>query len=120
MKEPAALQPKWPEGLEQGVLYEFPCDDKGMNGKCMMRVFVANDGDVHLSAFEQMEPRVKDHDGTVLGPIYNNFPSVRCRTGAGGGQHRRTRQALLWLADAIRRDNEELANKYGKPKIEGV
>jgi hypothetical protein len=36
---------------------------------------------------------------------------VRCRTGIGGGRHSRTRQALLWLAMAIKLDNEELGIK---------
>jgi hypothetical protein len=111
MKEPAAFKPTWPEGLEQGKIYKFLCDDKGVEGTCWISVLVANDGDVHLTATERMEKRCVDHDGTEYPAIYSNFPSIRCRTGLGGGQHSRTRQALLWLADAIRRDNEELKSK---------
>lgn len=118
-KEPAVFKPTWPEGLVQGESYEFPCDDNGADGACYFRVMVANDGDVHLMATEQLERRVKDSaTGETLGPIYHSFPSVRCRTHGGGGQHPRTRQALLWLADAIRRDNEELANRYSTPVTE--
>ena len=113
-REPEVFRSKWPEGIKEGEHYEFLCDDKGADGKCWFRVFVANDGDVHLCASEQMEPRTKDVNGSELDAIYSYFPSIRCRTGAGGGRHRRTRQALLWLADAIRRDNEELAKLYGQ------
>ena len=44
------------------------------------------------------------------------FPSVRIRTLAGGGRNTRTRQALLWLADAIRRDSEQAARAAGGEK----
>ena len=109
MAEPEVFKPKWPEGLEMGKSYRFLCDDKGRDGSCFIAVHVANDGDVHLMASERMEKESVDRlTGEKLRAIYDSFPSVRCRTGIGGGRHARTRQALLWLADAIRRDNEEL------------
>ena len=108
MSEPKVFKPEWPAGLEMGKSYKFLCDDKGRDGSCFISLHVANDGDVHLMASEQMEKSCVDGLGKPLRAIYNNFPSVRCRTGIGGGRHARTRQALLWLADAIRRDNEEL------------
>lgn len=97
-KEPSAFKPHWPEGVQQNTLYEVLCDDKGRNGTVWMRVLVANDGDVHVSMFDQEDP-ARDEP--------SQFPSIRVRTVAGGGRNARTRQALLWLADAIRRDNEE-------------
>jgi hypothetical protein len=106
------LRPHWPEGLEQGKFYEFRCDDDGRDGDAFFRVLVANDGDVHLCASKLIEPGFTDKvSGERLPSIYDNFPSVRCRTGIGGGRHSRTRQALLWLAMAIKLDNEELGIK---------
>lgn len=108
-KEPDAFRPHWPNGLEQGKFYQFNCDDDGRDGNAFIRVFVANDGDVHLCASKRIEKGETDRvTGERLPAIYDNFPSVRCRTCGGGGQHRRTRQALLWLARAIQLDNEEL------------
>lgn len=99
----------WPEGLKQGELYQFNCDDDGRDGKAFFRVLIANDGDVHLCASKLAEPMAVDPvTGELLRAIYEPFPSVRCRTGIGGGGHQRTRQALLWLALAIKLDNEEL------------
>lgn len=99
--EELVFKPKWPPALEQNVFYELPCDDKGRDGGAWLRVMVANDGDVHVSMQDWEEFGT---DGTQPSP----FPSIRCRTHAGGGKHLRTRQALLWLAEAIRLDNEEL------------
>lgn len=93
--------PHWPEHLKAGTHYEFPCDDKGRDGGSFLRVFVANDGDAHV-AMQDWE------DIKTPGSSPSPFPSVRCRTLAGGGRFRRTRQALLWLAEAIRQDREEL------------
>jgi hypothetical protein len=92
---------KWPDGLEQNVHYEFPCDDKGRDGGCWLRVVVANDGDAHVSMQEWEDIR---EPGTKPNPI----PSVRCRSFAGGGRFLRTRQALLMLANAIRLDRADL------------
>lgn len=92
------FKPHWPEGLEQNHGYEFRCDDKGRNGGTWLRVIVANDGDVHVV--------MQDWEDFPEGsPDF--MPSVRCRTEFGGGRHSRTHQALLWLAQAIRLDNEE-------------
>ena len=103
------LRPHWPEGLEQGKLYEFRCDDDGRDGHAFFRVLVADDGDVHLCASKLKEPAFTDKvSGENYPSLYDNFPSVRCRTRIGGGRHSRTRQALLWLALAIKLDNEEL------------
>lgn len=93
--------PHWPEGLEMLRHYEFPCDDKGRDGGCWLRVMVAGDGDVHVSMQEWEDIR-------EAGSTPNPFPSVRCRAYHGGGRFTRTRQALLLLADAIRRDREAL------------
>ncbi len=98
-KEPAAFRPTWPNGLNENTAYTVLCDDKGHNGDVWLRVFIARDGDCHVSCYERES--VDDCASTL--------PSVRVRTGIGGGCNRRTRQALLWLADAIRRDNEENA-----------
>lgn len=107
-KEPSVFKPHWPEGLEQGRFYQFNCDDDGRDGEAFFRVLVAEDGDVHLCASKLIERGFTDKvSGEKLRSIYHNFPSVRCRTGIGGGRHSRTRQALLWLAKAIQLDNEE-------------
>lgn len=47
-----------------------------------------------------------DGDAWVLQPPPNS-PDFRFRTHAGGGQSPRVRNALLVLAEAIRRDNED-------------
>lgn len=91
----------WPDGLEARTFYEFPCDDKGAGGGSWLRVMIAGDGDVHVSMQDWEDIKT---EGTKPSP----FPSVRCRSLAGGGRHSRTRKALLWLAQAIRLDSEEL------------
>ena len=61
---------------------------------------VDEQGDVYvaMSAFHGQERTTEN---------LNPFPSIRIRTYAGGGQHARTRQALLWLAKAIELDNAD-------------
>ena len=104
-KEPQAFKPHWPEGLQSRTFYEIPCDDDGHLLKSTMKVMIAEDGDVHVSMQrfmddpKQLPPDLKPHE--TMDP----FPSVRIRTLAGGGRNTRTRQALLWLAEAIRLDN---------------
>lgn len=104
--EKIVMKPHWPSGLDSLTHYEFACDDKGRDGGCWLRVMVAGDGDVHVSMQDWEDIR---EPGSKPSP----FPSVRCRTGIGGGRHWRTRQALLWLARAIQLDNEEI-NGSGK------
>lgn len=105
----SVFRANWPEGLEQGRLYQFNCDDDGRDGEAFFRVLVADDGDVHLCASKLIEPGFTDKvTGERLPSLYAPVPSVRCRTGVGGGRHARTRQALLWLALAIKLDNAEL------------
>lgn len=107
--EDQVFRPHFPQSLKQGNFYQFNCDDDGRDGTAFIRVFIAEDGDVHLCASKQLERSFVDRvSGERLPNIYASFPSVRCRTGIGGGRHRRTRQALLWLARAIQLDNEEL------------
>lgn len=103
MTEPSVFKPKWPDGLESRVFYEIPCDDKGRKGTSWLRVMIAEDGDAHVS--------MQDWEDCPEGSP-NPFPTIRIRTGPGGGRNYRTRQALLWLADAIRRDLED--RKSGK------
>ena len=98
-REPSAFKPCWPEGLEPRKHYEVPCDDKGRNGGSWLRVYIDDQGDVFLS--------MQDWEDIPDGRPSPN-PSMRIRTYFGGGRHQRTRQALLWLADAIRRDTDEL------------
>jgi hypothetical protein len=92
------FKPYWPPNLKTHEFYEVACDDKGRNEMSWLRVLIAPDGDVHVSMqewedFPQGQP--------------DPFPSVRIRTFGGGGRNQRTRQALLWLAEAIRLDNLE-------------
>jgi hypothetical protein len=91
---------RWPPGIESGVHYEVPCDDKGRDGGCWLRVYIAEDGDAHVSMMDWED--IKE-EGTEPSP----FPSIRVRTYAGGGRHYRTRQALLNLAEAIMLDKKE-------------
>ena len=99
-KEPYAFRHKWPEGLKDGEVYRIKCDDDGRLCDSTFTVLVAEDGDVHLGMWSY-------HDRERTGANLNPFPHVRVRTRIGGGRNWRTRQALPWLADAIRRDNEE-------------
>lgn len=96
--EHKVFKPEWPEGLEQNETYRVLCDDKGRNGGSWLSLVVAVDGDVHVSMqdWEEMPEEAP-----------SPFPSIRVRTHIGGGRNGRTRQALLWLAEAIRQDNEE-------------
>lgn len=100
-KEPSAFKENWPEGVEIGEFYKIACDDKGRDGGSWMTVFIAEDGDVHIGMQEWEE--IKSDPMSRPNP----HPSIRIRTLCGGGRNSRTRQALLWLADAIRRDNAE-------------
>lgn len=101
-RQEVVFQPHWPHGLEQGVCFELPCDDKGCNGKSFLRVMIAPDGDAHL-----MMQDWEDYPEGQPSPL----PTLRNRTFAGGGRHNRTHQALLWLAQAIRLDNEEIKGR---------
>lgn len=106
--EATVFRPHWPEGLKEGTFYQFNCDDDGRGGDAFIRVVIASDGDVHLCASKLADRGFVDPvTGERKPPLYDSFPSVRCRTGIGGGRHQRTRQALLWLARAIQLDNEE-------------
>ena len=98
MNEPEALQPQWPEGLETNTQYMVLCDDKGRNGGSWLKVVISCDGDTHVI--------MQDWENIPEGRP-DPTPTIRIRSLEGGGQSLRTRQALLWLADAIRRDNEE-------------
>jgi hypothetical protein len=80
-----------------------PCDDKGRTGASWLQVMVAEDGDVHVS----MQDWERFPEGRP-----NPLPSVRIRSSYGGGRNQRTRQALLWLAQAIRLDAEEQGRPY--------
>src|ERR1035437_8258556 len=93
--EPAVFKPNWPEELKGETSYRIPCDVKGRKGGSWLQVYVASDGDVHVS--------MQDWEDMPEGSP-TPFPSVRIRTLIGGGRHVRTRQGLLWLADGIRRD----------------
>lgn len=98
MAEPAAFRAHWPAGLETCTHYEVLCDDKGRKGGSYLRVMIANDGDVHVM--------MQDWEDMPEGEP-NRFPSIRIRSLAGGGRNMRTRQALLWLAEAIRLDTQD-------------
>lgn len=91
----------WPQGLEVGKFYEIPCDDDGHSLEAKLKVLVAQDGDVHISTTKLRQFKSK---GELQ---LDGLPSVRIRNRAGGGRNLRTRQALLWLAEAIRLDNQD-------------
>ena len=98
------FRPAWPKGLEQGEVYQLACDDKGRNGASWAQVYVAPDCDVHLTMQDW-----EDYPEGAPSPM----PSLRCRTHEGGGRNGRTHQALLWLAQAIRLDQDEQKRRRG-------
>ncbi len=79
----------WPETLETHVLYARRHDDTDgeTEAKHDLTVGVGSDGDVWV--------------------VQAGYQTLRFRTGLGGGQSPRVRNALLVLAEAIRRDNDE-------------
>ena len=91
---------RWPKCIEQGVEYKVLCDDKGRDGGSWLSVYVAIDGDVHVSMQDWED--IKEDENSRPTP----FPSIRVRTLFGGGKNLRTRQALLNLAEAIKLDSE--------------
>jgi hypothetical protein len=96
----SVFKPYWPKGVEQGVSYRFSCDDANSEERvAFLDLFIAVDGDVHVSMMDFNPGRPQKPDP---------HPTARCRTYEGGGNHQRTRQALLWLAQAIRLDSKDL------------
>lgn len=94
----AVFSPAWPEGLVAGETYTARCDDDGHALAARLDVTIGGDGDVWL----RMSKLLVDDE-----PRLDPWPCIRVRTLAGGGRQPRTRQALLWLAQAIRRDAED-------------
>lgn len=97
----------WLPSLATNVAYSRVHDDCDGDPSEILEIAVAVDGDVHI--------------------LLPQGVSLRFRTWAGGGLSLRTRNALLVLAEAIRRDNEVAplalqmkANKAGEetPKFE--
>lgn len=91
----AVFRPYWPQSLKSEEGFRIFCDDKGRNKGTWLDVFLANDGDVHVS--------MQDWEDVPNGEP-SPFPSLRVRSLSGGGRNLRTRQALLWLAEAMRLD----------------
>ncbi len=91
------FDPCWPKELKTMTPYRVYCDDKGMKKGAFIQCIIAEDGDVHLSMQDWEEiPEGKP----------SCFPSIRIRTGIGGGRNQKVRQALLWLAEAMRQEGE--------------
>jgi hypothetical protein len=98
-RDKLVFAPYFPKGLKPGQFYRVLCDDKGRNGGTWLQVMISPaDGDVHVS--------MQDWENRPDGEPWP-FPSLRARTAASGGRNDRTRQALLWLAEAIRLDTED-------------
>lgn len=95
------FSPHWPEKLESRKFYEIPCDDDGRLFDASMSVMIAEDGDVHVSMSKFSDDPRDPRSKAKMDPL----PSIRIRAMQGGGRNLRTRQALLWLAEAIRLDN---------------
>lgn len=84
----------WISGIRSGDSYSRRHDDTdGENGIDQYLT-------IHIS-----------HDGDAWVEQKGTFGSLRFRTGFGGGRSPRVRNALLLLAEAIRRDNEEFPLK---------
>ena len=82
------LEREWfPDTLKIRHAYCRTHDDCDGDHSQELGVVITNDGDVHV--------------------ITNSSMSLRFRTWAGGGLSLRVRKALLVLAEAIRRDNEQ-------------
>ncbi len=96
------FESQWPAGLEHSTSYQVLCDDKGRNEGSWLKVMIGNDGDAWVT--------MQDWENVPEGNP-TPFPSIRVRTLTGGGRNYRTRQALLWLAEAIRLDQEERENR---------
>ena len=82
--------PFWIQGLEKNAMYERLHDDHDGEHKGTIQVAFSDDGDVWVTA-----------DLCFPGQM------LRFRTFTGGGLSLRTRNALMILAEAIKRDNEE-------------
>lgn len=104
--EPPVFRSQWPEGLQAGKGYIVACDDNGRECEAKLSVLISDDGDawVSMSAY---------HDKERTAENLNPFPTVRIRTGIGGGRNRRTRQAILWLAKAIELDSQDQSGCLG-------
>lgn len=87
--------PHWPHGLQEKVVQQVPCDD--VRGAHLDLVNMG--GDMFVTVYEPADEEHPEEGGSTAG--------IRIRNWAGGGRHLRTHQALLWLAEAIRRDNED-------------
>lgn len=103
MKEEAVFKPYRPEGLETGKQYTLLCDDDGIIDDAWLKVIISEDGDVYLRMhdWDGINEELRNDEGIHA----STFPGIRVRTLIGGGRNPRTRQALLWLAQAIRLDN---------------
>jgi hypothetical protein len=80
----------WPKSLAPDQIYTRLHDDRdGETGEeHQLRVYIAQDGDLHVF-------------------LPHSFESLRFRNYIGGGKSLRVRNALLVLAEAIRRENEQ-------------
>lgn len=77
-----------PASIERDTVYSRIHDDHDGDAMQALEVMVMHDGDVAVSIGKRQE--------------------LRFRTDTGGGCSPRVRNALLVLAEAIRRDNEEI------------
>lgn len=80
--------PFWLDGVDTKNVYQVKDDD----AQGCLTVCFGEDGDAHIQTL--MEP---------------SYVSLRARTYAGGGRNLRTRMAIMFLALAIKLDNEEHA-----------
>lgn len=88
----------WPKSLAPDKVYTRLQDDRdGHTGEeHQLRVYIACDGDLHVF-------------------LPYSFESLRFRNYIGGGKSLRVRNALLVLAEAIRRDNEARPQPIDQP-----
>ena len=84
------------DGLEKGKRYKR-VEDMSNNG--FVSLLIEDDGDVIITV---MEPGKPPFDGGMVSAQF-------CTVGHGGGRSPNTRNALLALCHAIKRDNEERA-----------
>jgi hypothetical protein len=84
--------PFWPDTLRTGEFYQRYEDDSPLGN---ISVVVGGDGDAHLSVIQELDPNDRHLSMRFRMPM------------TGGGQSPRVRNALLFLAEAIRLDNLE-------------
>lgn len=90
--------PWWPPSLKTGKFYQRFEDDSPLGS---ISVVIGGDGDAHLSVICECDPNERNLSFRFRMPM------------SGGGQSPRVRNAILFLAEAIRLDNQDKPQDRG-------